>query len=268
MECAVVALHEHLGYACAMNDHKNDELFDDKWKTYQSFRPFFGRDAALCEGADRETTFMEFVEKHPDFVVKPLDASCGQGVKVVRGGGTKSLLCEILEEMKGSFLVEELIHQVDETAKFHPASLNTVRVPTIRVGETVHYVHPFFRIGQHGNSVDNAGAGGIICVAEPESGCVIAAADEHGKTYEVHPDSGEQIIGFRIPKWEEAKTFVAELTKVLPDNHYTGWDIALTENGWVLVEGNRRGQFVWQIPLQKGSRDEIEGYLRALRVRY
>lgn len=262
-----IADWEHLGYACAMNDHKNDELFDDKWKTYQTFRRFYGRDMAICTAAAGEADYRKFVSEHPEFVVKPLDASCGKGVQVVRDGKTLQY-ADIRKEISGDFIVEELIRQVHDTAKFHPASLNTVRVPTIRTGETVHYVHPFFRIGQHGNTVDNAGAGGIICAVNPENGCVIAAADEAGRRFEVHPDSGEQIIGFYLPMWEEAKAFTAELTKVLPDNHYTGWDLALTESGWVLVEGNRRGQFVWQIPLQKGSRDEIEGYLRALRVRY
>ena len=259
---------EHMGYACAVNDPKNDAIFDNKWNTYRRFRSFFGREIALCEGGEGEATYKQFISAHPEYVVKPLDASCGQGVKVIRAGTPQPQYSEIVKDVKGSFLVEELIHQVPETAKFHEASLNTVRVPAIRIDEKTKIIHPFFRVGQHGNTVDNAGAGGIICEMDPETGRIFAAMTENGREFTVHPDTGEQIIGFTIPRWEEAKRFVAELSAVLPENHYTGWDIALTEKGWVIVEANRRGQFVWQITSQVGSREEFDGYLRALGTRY
>ena len=76
------------------------------------------------------------------------------------------------------------------------------------------------------------------------------------------------IIGQTIPRWQEAKDLVAELAKIVPDNHYTGWDLALTDMGWVLVEANRRGQFIWQIPTQVGFRKEINRILKQLNVRY
>ena len=44
-----------------------------------------------------------------------------------------------------------------------------------------------------------------------------------------------------------------ELARQIPSNRYAGWDLALTKNGWLMIEGNARGQFVgWQIPMQKG----------------
>ena len=42
---------------------------------------------------------------------------------------------------------------------------------------------------------------------------------------------------------------------------YVGYDFALTENGWVLVEGNSLGQFVGQIAEQKGVKKKFLEYL-------
>ena len=39
---------------------------------------------------------------------------------------------------------------------------------------------------------------------------------------------------------------------------------ALTDKGWVVIEGNRRAQFGWQYSFEGGARPEIEGYLKRL----
>lgn len=261
-----VADWEHLGYTCAMNNPSNAEIFDNKWRTYQTYRPYYQRDVEYIEGTAGKLAYKEFTSRHSDFIVKPLDQSCGHGVRIICGGGTT--FEELMGENKGRFLVEELINQSKEIQEFHPASVNTVRVPTISIGEDIHVVNPFFRIGQHGKHVDNAGSGGIICAVDASTGTLFAAADEYGKRFDIHPDTGRQIVGYKLPHWEKAKKLVKELAKVTPDNHYTGWDLALTDDGWILVEANRRGQFVWQIASQIGFRDEINHYLKELGVKY
>lgn len=264
---AFVADWEHLGYTCAMNDPDNVEIFDNKWKTYQKYRPYYHRDVDYIEGYAGKAAFEEFASRHSDFIVKPLDQSCGHGVGIVHGGDTS--FEELLRENNGRFLIEELIDQSEEMAQFHPASVNTVRVTTIKLEEEVLIVHPFMRMGQHGNHVDNGGAGGIMCTIDAESGKIIAAADENGHSFTRHPDSGIEILGFKIPRWAELRNFVTELARIVPDNHYTGWDLALTDYGWVLVEANRRGQFVgWQIPTQVGFREELNKIMKDLGKKY
>lgn len=266
-----VADWEHLGYTCVMNNPDNAEIFDNKWKTYETYQPYYCREIQLCSSVEDKKTFMAFLSKHSSGIVKPLDATCGHGVRIIKGGASEEneqQYEDILKGCNGRFIIEELIHQSDEMGKFHPSSVNTVRVPTIKVGDTVNVVNPFFRIGQHGNMVDNVGAGGILCTVDSETGIIFAAADEIGKRFVSHPDTGEKIIGFKIPEWDDAKKLVTKLANVVPDNHYTGWDLALTDNGWVLVEANRRGQFVWQIASLKGFREEIDCYLKQLGVKY
>ena len=91
--------------------------------------------------------------------------------------------------------------------------------------------------------MDNVSSGGISCLIDVDSGVIIHASDKKSAFFVSHPDTGKQIIGFKMPQWEEAKTLVNELAAVVPSNRFTGWDLALTDNGWVLVEANARGQF-------------------------
>ncbi|MBR4288922.1 MAG: hypothetical protein IKT50_05760 [Clostridia bacterium] len=261
---------EHLGYACAFNDAKNDDVFDDKWQTFSRFGKYYGRDVIFCDEKAGFDAFSEFVKKHSSYIIKPLNLSCGNGVRIISETpeDVEAFYEKLLEECLGSMVVEELIVQIDEMAKFHPSSVNTIRIPTVRLDDQVLVVNPFMRIGQHGKNVDNAGAGGIICPVNVESGELFAAADEFGKSYTVHPESGEKIIGFTVPRWEEAKALVKELATVVPSNRYTGWDVALTEKGWVMVEANRRGQFVWQMATKIGFRDEVNSLLKKIHRKY
>ncbi len=268
---AFIADWEHLGYTCTMNNPDNADIFDNKWKTFKKFSDYYHRDVEYCEGDAGKNIFKSFIARHLDVVIKPLDDCCGHGVQIIHADNVEDyeqLYSELLRENNGRFIIEELIHQSRETEVFHPSSVNTVRIPTITIGDEVNFVHPYFRVGQHGNHVDNGGSGGILCNVNVDTGEIYAAADEYGREYIVHPDTGVQLIGSKVPKWDEAKNFVKKLTKVVPDNHYTGWDIALIDSGWIMIEANRRGQFAWQIAAQKGNREEVNGYLSKLGVRY
>ena len=115
--------------------------------------------------------------------------------------------------------------------------------------------------------VDNGGSGGLINSIDPITGIITCSADEMGIHYTEHPDTHYQIVGFKMPRWEEAKELARELAQVMPDNHYCGWDLALTDNGWVLQEANDRGEFVgFQLPTKKGFRNELMTILNELGV--
>ena len=164
-------------------------------------------------------------------------------------------------------VVEGLIQQTGIFHDIHPSSVNTVRISTIRFDDRVEIIHPFAKFGQAGTCVDNGGAGGILCTIDPNTGVIMRARDEQGTCYEKHPDTGSPIVGTQIPKWEEAVALAKELAHVRPQNRYVGWDVALTDNGWVLVEGNFRGQFIgWQLVDRKGFKKELAGILKELNI--
>ena len=266
-----VSDRERITYCERMNNMKNMIVFDDKAKTYEMFGKYYKRDLIEIFEVNAETQklFYKFITKHPRFIVKPFDGACGVDIKIIETNtlDSTSMLNQLLDEYMRGFVAEELIVQSGLLHDLHPQSVNTLRIPTIKYEDRTEVIHPILRVGQGDAIVDNGGSGGICCAIDVETGVVKSAADENGNYYTVHPDTGISLIGLQIPQWEEAKNLVKELSCVLPDNHYTGWDLALTVDGWVLQEANDRGTFIlFQLTEQKGFRDEIEKIVHELGV--
>lgn len=260
---AFVSEYEKNVFSDRVNESAQASILHSKVETYNAFKKYFGRDVVFVNSGAQlleHKDFLAFVESHNSFIMKPIKSSCGIGIKMVRATSKAEALDIALRSISKDtdYLIEELIEQVEEMSEFHPQSVNTVRIPTFKAKDGVHILHPFMRTGCGNSFVDNAGSGGVFAVIDPETGKTVAACDEKGKDFSHHPDSGKSLIGFTIPRWEEAVTLAKEMAMVLPDVHYTGWDLALTKNGWVMVEGNNRGQFVWQYALHRGCRPEFE----------
>ncbi len=252
-----------------LNKFKNLHIFDDKMTSAEVFGKYYGRDLCGVKSAKDIDKFKSFVKKHDKFILKPLTGTCGRGIQVLTispddTDTISNLVNQYCAGAEDGFIAEELVVQVPELSKFHPSSLNTIRIATVRYEDGVEVIASFFRMGRGGNIVDNAGAGGVFGTIDIETGVVNAVGDEYGNNYVVHPDTNEQILGFKIPRWEEAVEIAKELAGIVKGNRYAGWDLALTENGWVMIEGNARGQFVWQIPLQKGFLADANAILRRL----
>ncbi len=246
-----------------MNLEENKEIFNDKRKAYEKFGKFYKRELVEIQNDADEEKFNDFVSRHSTFIVKPFDGSGGKGIFIadLKDYADIKALFAMLRE-KGHVVVEQLIKQAPEMAAFNDSSVNTVRVPTLKLKDRTIVFEPFLRIGLGNAVVDNAASGGVLTPVDPELGvCTMCGIDENGNRYLKHPKSGIVFPGFQIPRWNEAVTLVKELAEVLPTNHYVGWDIALTEDGWVMVEGNPRGQLVAQYAKREGIRHTLENYI-------
>ena len=90
--------------------------------------------------------------------------------------------------------------------------------------------------------VDNLHAGGIAAAVELESGMLGPASDLGADAslgwIDAHPDSGAPITGTVLPMWDEVRDFAIRAHSAFGDRILVGWDIAITPDGPVLVEGN------------------------------
>ena len=264
--------YDHNIFCLKVNDYSVARIFRDKWATYRHLKEYFKRECVFIESVyDMERDDVKtFIESNNVFMLKPVGASCGRGIRKIELNSTNYDCCksEILSLIgqSGGYLLEPLIRQSFEMEVLHPESVNTVRIPTINYGNRIEIFHPFLRIGRGASFVDNAGSGGIGCNVDVETGTIICAGDELGNDYTVHPDSGVKLIGFRIPRWNEAIEMAKDLALTVPKVHYVGWDLALTDNGWVLIEGNEDGQFVFQFFSHQGAAKEVRSVYDKLKM--
>lgn len=227
-----------------------DKELKDKYYFYQMTSRWFGRDVMLVDGGGKTNLkeFKSFALKHPDIFIKNnyLSKGRGSGAYHVSNVQEAEELYSKLLKAGGKWIVEERIVQSDEMAQWNVSSVNTVRIPAILHNDKWSVIGPFFRTGRKGAIVDNAAAGGVFACVDAETGILSSEGiDEAGVYYAKHPDSGLSFKGWQIPQWKELLAVAERVQRSMPHHKYVGWDFALTNQGWILIEGNW-GQFISQ----------------------
>ena len=250
-------------------------ILDDKYILYKRLRPYYLRDMIEISDPEKDLdVFSDFVKKHHEFVVKPLDYYGGIGVHKASlddyGSDYKTALANLLNEgaeisnvhrsKSHKMVLEELIVQDESLAQLHPESVNAVRATAVRGKDgKIHLYHPWIKVGMNGTFVASAVLDGYDAEIDPETGIVISDGyQENGNVYVTHPNTGAVIKGFQIPQWGEMVKMVGELMELMPEFGYIGWDLVLTPNGWCVMEGNYNGDFMFQLINGRGYRKEFE----------
>lgn len=263
-----------LSFYPRMNDSKNTDMLENKYRTYKKFQDLFKREVIRIRKNEEPTEenlqkLADFASRHETYVVKPAYAAFGKSVR------TEQLsMYESVEEAykfynKGGVVIEELIEQGAAMSKIHASSVNTLRIPTAIIknaeGEPeVRLFHPSLRMGRGDSFIDNFSAGGVSALIDPETGILYTdGADKKGHTYECHPDSQVTFKGFQIPDWDEAVAMVKDAAMRVPDNHYCGWDLAYSaQHGWCMVEANCHAQMgAMQMVTKTGRKHELEALI-------
>lgn len=243
--------------------------FKDRFNTY--FHEYIGRAWMKTERMVLE----EFEEKFKDqekIMYKPLDSSGGNGIEVfhLKDEAMEDIYKKLVSLPEG--IVEQYVIQHHEMQKLSLKSVNTIRIVTIRTSEEiegveknkVNFVYAGVRMGQGDSYVDNLHSGGMIAILDLETGKIMTnGANHENRVYETHPDTGTVIKGFTIPFFEEAKAMIEVAGKDL--DGFIGWDVAITEEGPILIEANGSpgadGLQIPFVPERKGVRYMIEKYL-------
>ena len=125
---------------------------------------------------------------------------------------------------------------------FNNKSVNTLRMMTIMdTSGEVHLLKTALRCGTGDSLVDNFCAGGVIYPIDLQYGRINGpgVTNSLGQQVFIHPGSEIYMLGREIPFWQQAVEFVKEAAKRLPQIRFVGWDVAITNDGPILIEGNQ-----------------------------
>ncbi len=144
---------------------------------------------------------------------------------------------------KVRYLVQSFINQHVDYSRIAPGNLNTIRIETLRFKNTTHIFYAVARFSaKEGVLVDNASQGGTFVGVDIERGVL----RKHGEYFDniqglhekTHPISGVTYKDFEIPQWKEVIKLVKKLHPLFSELSSIGWDIAITENGPMVIEAN------------------------------
>lgn len=191
--------------------------------------------------------------------LKDMDVVFAKPSKGVRGKGVTRLQVEDVEETinyclnNNLDLLEEAIIQHKDMNSLYPDAINTVRFMTFVENKEVKIIGTRLRMG-NGGHVDNAAAGGLFATIDVDSGEIDSIAfNKSGEKFEKHPITNHPIEGFKIPYWEEVIEMCKKAALEVPDVRSIGWDVAISENGPLLIEGNDRWcRVLCQLPTEQG----------------
>jgi hypothetical protein len=223
---------------------------------------------------DQKTEPLEQIIHHDlDCFVKMHTKWGGQAVhKLVIHNG-----CIVIDNLPGSIislkqLVSSAIHVIQETVVQHPvlgqlneSSVNTIRMITIHDGVSSHNLVSYVRMGKGSSFVDNISQGGLACGINEDSNLHEYALDirNNPKWIRNHPTSGTAFSSITIPYYQESLALVKRMHNTFHCFFTVSWDVAITGNGPLIIEGNPVSGLVFEQWMFGGLRDKYLQYARS-----
>lgn len=222
-----------------MNDISYSDEFDDKIRFNENFAEFLGRKTLNGETATVED-LTAFLEGQDAIFAKINHGDCGRGVEklYVKDFEDPAAMLYYIKE-NHLYVLEQVLPQHEDMARLHPSSVNTMRILTDLVDDTVHIAYIIVKMGRGGGVCDNSGQGGILCRVDVETGKICSpATDDYFNVYDKHPDTGIVFQGYQLPMVKEAIELAKKAARKVPQVGHVGWDMAITPDGPAIIEGN------------------------------
>lgn len=234
------------------NNKEFNHIFLNKNEFNSVFKDYLNREYIILNGKNKDE-FNKFLKGKKIIFCKPTSGTHGDSMEKIVVRDFKGDLYNYLYN-KNLVLVEEVVIQCSEMNKLYPYAINTVRIITVnRYDNKQLVVAAYQRIGNHGYIVDNYNGGGMVVPINEKTGVIeYPAVDKLKNIYYKHPMTNTDIVGFKVPKYKEAVKLALKASKVVKEIRYVGWDIAITDKGPVIIEGNEYpGHDIYQLPVHR-----------------
>ena len=252
-------------YQLSMNPKGEREVLENKIKFLNHFKSLNNREFADISQlkADRSLVNKLLSGDAGKLVIKGSHGQVGAEVEVINCEDYDSAsLLEYMTAHKFDMAEEYVVQHLDLMA-LSPTGLNTLRVFTQLYNGKVEFLGARQRISVN-SPVDNLAAGNIAAPVDMETGLINGPgvySDITKKDEPIHPITKQPIEGFQIPFWKETLDMLTRAALMVPENRSIGWDVAITENGPELIEGNHNWcKLLWQLPVKQGLKHMLKKY--------
>ncbi len=262
-------------YQLLMNPKSSRDILNDKLIFLKKYGDFIHHNFLSIDEVAKEQERVEQLLQNDSgkIVLKSSTGQCGIGIEVrMTNEFNQASLLKRLKETNNDF-VEDFVQQHERLNELSPSGLNTIRIITqLTSNNLVEILGARLRITIN-SSVDNLAAGNIAAPINESTGKIEGPgvySDITKKDEFTHPVTGIEIVGFEIPFWKESLEMVKQAALLFPQNRSIGWDVAITNKGPELIEGNHDWcKLLWQLPVKKGLKPILEKhkeqYLESIR---
>ena len=243
-----------------LNNPKYDACMSDKIVFNRIFKDYIKRDFIDLRNSSLDD-FKKFIKGKKNVFAKPPTDFGGHGIEKVCVKDIKDIKSKYEELKKKKLnLIEEEIIQAKELDKLNPYAVNSFRIVTLVKDGKAYILANALRI-----NLDDAIAIGCsdAYMRLDESGHVCSrVVDDVANVYEYHPMAKIPFKDVVVPYVKESFEMALKAALVVPEVRYVGWDIAITENGPLIMEGNEYPSYgLVQYYL---FNDEHEGHLKQI----
>lgn len=206
-------------------------------KRYKTFS-----DSEYNEISIDKATLNNLLEPYCKVILKPtVDSNSGKGVMLFvktdgewlhKKDGTE-LNVEFLEQLNGSWILQEALEQHPFMAQFNPTSVNTLRLATYRSvkDNEVHLLSSVIRMGAQGAFVDNLHKGGHMIRVMADGRLDNHCFDASARRSNTHGDIDFSQTNLIVPEWEKVAAFAKKVAERIDGCRLMQHDIMIDKSG-------------------------------------
>lgn len=247
-------------------------------RSYALFHPFrILPGAPTLKTADELAAYLRDGMTYP-FVQKPVSGVGSKNLRIVTRydpaedelhfqDGTQRTVADYADwvsraegQTKGDGqLFQELLTPHPEVLRLTGPGISGLRVLVVIDEGGPRIIRATWKIIVGGAVADNFWRGNLLAAIDIETGAVTRVIKGKGpELTEVteHPDTGETLVGAVVPHFEALRELVVRYAAIAPKVRFQGWDVAICEQGPVVLELNTGSAFdIVQLPHGTGLLD-------------
>lgn len=244
-----------------LNKDQYTTLFSDKIMFNKIFNDYLHRQF-LDLRVSTLKQFQEFLKGKKHFFAKKHNSFGGDGIEKIileKELDIKDLYHQLIQ--KKQYLIEETIIQHDVLNEINPYAVNNIRVMTLRKDQEVHILACVLRV--NGNQGAVITCHDVFMFIDDDGNVISNVVDDEINVYEKHPETGFVFHNAKIPYMKECIEMAKQAALEVPEVRFVGWDIGISQNGPVMIEGNFYPSYgLFQYYLLTG---ESVGYLKKIK---